>query len=118
MDKALILEEVKLFKGIPAKDTTQDKLIELAINESVDRVLAKLNEFSEDELTEVPNRLTFIIRDVAIKRYNRLNSEGANADSEEGRSFNWDKYLDEYENTLRSAAVGRNYQAKGITRFI
>ena len=118
MDKALILEEVKLFKGIPAKDTTQDKLIELAINESVDRVLAKLNEFSEGELTEVPNRLTFIIRDVAIKRYNRLNSEGANADSEEGRSFNWDKYLDEYENTLRSAAIGRNYQARGITRFI
>ena len=118
MYKALILEEVKLFKGIPAKDTTQDKLIELAINESFDRVLAKLNEFSEDELTEVPNRLTFIIRDVAIKRYNRLNSEGASADSEEGRSFNWDKYLDEYENTLKSAAVGRNYQARGITRFI
>ena len=115
MDKALILEEVKLFKGISDKDTTQDKLIEL---ESVDRVLAKLNEFSEDELTEVPNRLTFIIRDVAVKRYNRLNSEGASADSEEGRSFNWDKYLDEYENTLRSAAIGRNYQAKGIARFI
>ena len=51
MDKALILEEVKLFKGIPAKDTTQDELIELAINESVDRVLAKLNEFSEGEVT-------------------------------------------------------------------
>ncbi len=118
MDKALILEEVKLFKGISDKDTTQDKLIELAINESVDRVLAKLNEFSEDELTEIPNRLTFIVRDVAIKRYNRLNSEGASADSEEGRSFNWDKYLDEYEATLKSAAVGRNYQAKGITRFI
>ena len=76
-------------------------MIELAINESVDRVLAKLNEFSETELAEVPNRLTFIIRDVAIKRYNRLNSEGASADSEEGRSFNWDKYLDEYETTLK-----------------
>ena len=118
MDKELILEEVKLFKGTPAKDTTQHKLIERAINESVDRVLAKLNEFSECKLTEVPKRLTFIIRDVAIKRYNRLNSEGASADSEEGRSFNWDKYLDEYENTLRSAAIGRNYQARGIARFI
>lgn len=118
MDKALILDEVKLFKGISNEDTTQDKLIELAINESIDRVLAKLNEFSEIELTEVPKRLTFIVRDVAIKRYNRLNSEGASADSEEGRSFNWDKYLDEYETTLKSAAVGRNYQAKGMTRFI
>ena len=49
MDKALILEEVKLFKGISDKDTTQDKLIELAINESVDRVFAKLNEFSDGE---------------------------------------------------------------------
>ncbi|HEN0438758.1 TPA: phage head-tail connector protein [Streptococcus agalactiae] len=118
MDKELLLTEVKIFKGIGVDDTVQDELIKLAIAESIDRILAKLNEYSEAELLEVPKQLTFIVRDVAIKRYNRLNSEGAKSDSEEGRSFSWDDYLAEYDPTLRNVAYGKRYQGKGIARFI
>lgn len=118
MDKELLLTEVKIFKGISANDTTQDELINLAIAESIQRILAKLNDYSETEITEVPIRLTFIVRDVAIKRYNRLNSEGAKADSEEGRSFSWDDYLAEYDSTLRNTAYGKRYRGKGVARFI
>ena len=116
MNEQLILEEVKLFKGI--SDTTQDELIELAISESTDRILAKMNEYAAKEILEIPKRLTFIVRDVAIKRYNRLNSEGTKADSEEGRSFSWEDYLAEYEATLKTAAIGRNNQGRGVARFI
>ncbi|WP_249630409.1 phage head-tail connector protein [Streptococcus uberis] len=118
MDKELLLTEVKIFKGISANDTTQDELINLAIDESIQRILAKLNDYSETEITEVPTRLTFIVRDVAIKRYNRLNSEGTKADSEEGRSFSWDDYLAEYDSTLRNTAYGKRYHGKGVARFI
>lgn len=118
MDKELLLTEVKLFKGISAKDTSQDDLIKLSINESIDRILAKLNDYSDTEMTEIPKRLTFIVRDVAIKRYNRLNSEGTVEDCEEGKTFKWDSYLKEYESTLRSAAIGKVYSGKGVARFI
>ena len=77
MDKKLILKEVKVFKGIPESDTVQDELLTLAISESIDRILAKMNEFADDEIKAIPERLTFIVRDVAVKRFNRLNSEGA-----------------------------------------
>lgn len=116
MNEQQILDEVKLFKGI--SDTAQDELIKLAINESMDRILAKMNEFADKEVLEIPKRLTFIVRDVAIKRYNRLNSEGTKADSEEGRSFSWEDYLAEYESTLKTAAMGRSNQGRGIARFI
>ncbi|HEN0123666.1 TPA: phage head-tail connector protein [Streptococcus agalactiae] len=118
MDKELLLVEVKIFKGIAKNDTSQDELIKLAIDESIDRILAKLNEYSDEELLEIPRRLTFIARDVAIKRYNRLNSEGAKADSEEGRSFSWEDYLTEYDSILRNVAYGKRCRGKGVARFI
>ena len=53
-----------------------------------------------------------------MKRFNKLNSEGAKADSEEGRAFTWeDSYLSEDDKqTLISLASKR--KARGIARFI
>lgn len=118
MDRARLRAEIKLYKGISESDTTQDKLVDLAINESVERILAKINDYSETEIALIPGSLTFVVRDVAIKRYNRLNSEGAKADGEEGRSFSWENYLDEYDTTLRRVAIGRRQTGRGVTRFI
>ncbi|WDS50814.1 hypothetical protein BV0002_031 [Streptococcus phage BV-0002] len=116
-DKQLI-DDIKLFIGISKGYGAQDELITLAIYESKERVLAKLNEYSETEITKIPDRLRFIVRDVAIKRFNRINSEGAVEDSEEGKTFEWDSYLKEYVSTLRSAAIGKVYSGKGVARFI
>ncbi|MGT2833407.1 hypothetical protein Javan249_0035 [Streptococcus phage Javan249] len=115
MDKSGILDEVKLFKGIT--DSLQDDLISLIIDDSIDRILAEVNSMLDNPISELPNSLTFIVRDVAIKRYNKLNSEGTKEDSEEGRSFKWENsYLDEYRNIL--ANLGRSYRARGIARFM
>ncbi|MGT2623941.1 phage head-tail connector protein [Streptococcus thoraltensis] len=115
MDKSGILGEVKLFKGIT--DNLQDDLILLIIEDSIDRILAEANSMFDNTITELPDSVTFVVRDVAIKRYNKLNSEGATADSEEGRSFKWENsYLDEYRNIL--ANLGRSYRARGIARFM
>lgn len=115
MSSSDLLSEVKLLKGV--QDDTQDKLIRLIIDDSKSRILSKINELGDKVLTELPDSITFIVRDVAIKRYNRLNSEGTIIDVEEGRSFHWEKnYLDEYLGIL-SAVAGKT-KPKGVVRFL
>ena len=116
IDTNEILKEIKLLKGV--SDTAQDDLLNLTIKESTERILAFVNRYSETSITEIPNNAAYIVRDVAIKRFNKLNSEGAKADSEEGRTFTWeDSYLSEDDKqTLISLATKR--QARGIARFI
>lgn len=116
IDTNEILKEIKLLKGV--SDTAQDDLLNLTIKESTERILAFVNRYSETSITEIPNNAAYIVRDVAIKRFNKLNSEGAKADSEEGRTFTWeDSYLSEDDKqTLISLASKR--KARGIARFI
>lgn len=112
-----ILDEVKLLKGIPKDDTVQDDLLNLIIEDSKERILAFVNLHSGTQKTELPESVNYIIRDVSVKRYNKLNSEGATADSEEGRSFSWEpNYLSEYEEILANLVM--NKRPKGIARFI
>ena len=116
IDTNEVLKEIKLLKGV--SDTAQDDLLNLTIKESVERILAFVNRYSETSIKEIPNNVVYIVRDVAIKRFNKLNSEGAKADSEEGRAFTWeDSYLSEDDKqALISLATKR--QARGIARFI
>lgn len=90
-----LLDEVKMLKGID--DELQDELLNLIIEESEQRVLSYVNVNRSERMDEVPNDIKFIVRDVSVKRFNKLNSEGTTKDSEEGRSFDWEEsYLAEY----------------------
>ena len=111
-------EEIRLLKGIPKSDQEQDDLLTLIVRDSFERMIAYVNRFSDSQLTELPETVAYILRDVAVSRFNRLNSEGATADSEEGRSFTWeDSYLtDDNKAILESLAVKN--RARGIARFI
>lgn len=94
-----MLEQVKLLKGIT--DNAQDDLIELIIADSKARILSYINGNKAIPLLEIPPGIEYILRDVAVMRFNKLNSEGANEDSEEGRSFKWKAgYLTEYADIL------------------
>lgn len=115
MDTDLILDQVKLFKGI--QDNQQDELIALIIDDSVQRILAEVNLHTDETVTDLPKSVDYIVRDVAIKRYNKIDSEGATSDSEEGRSFNWeDGYLDEYRTVL--ANLMNKKLVRGQARFL
>lgn len=116
IDKIEILKEVKLLKGI--SDNAQDDLLNLIIKESTERILAFINRYSEASIIEIPNEVSYIVRDVVVKRFNKLNSEGAKADSEEGRALTWeDNYLSEDDKqVLISLATKR--RTRGVTRFI
>ena len=116
IDKIEILKEIKLLKGV--SDIAQDDLLNLTIKESIERILAFINRYSETSIKDIPNEVSYIVRDVVVKRFNKLNSEGAKADSEEGRAFTWeDNYLSEDDKqVLISLATKR--RARGVARFI
>ena len=111
-------EEIRLLKGIPKSDQEQDDLLTLIVRDSFERMIAYVNRFSDLPLEELPESVAYILRDVAVSRFNRINLLGATADSEEGRSFTWeDGYLtDDNKAILEGLAV--KYRARGIARFI
>lgn len=116
IDTNEILKEIKLLKGV--SDTAQDDLLNLTIKESIERIIAFVNRYSESSISEIPNSATYIVRDVAVKRFNKLNSEGAKADSEEGRAFTWeDSYLSEDDKQVLISFASKR-KARGIARFI
>ena len=113
IDTNEILKEIKLLKGV--SDTAQDDLLNLTIKESTERILVFVNRYSESSITEIPNSAAYIVRDVAIKRFNKLNSEGAKA---EGRAFTWeDSYLSEDDKQALISLASKR-KARGIARFI
>ncbi len=116
-----MLEEIKLLLGI--EDNLQDALLALIIKDSEQRILSALNQFATkngtDKQKEIPEDLSYIHRDVAIKRFNKRNSEGAAADSEEGRSYTWESsYLNEYLEILDEYTKPSIRAGKGVVRFI
>lgn len=116
-----MLEEIKLFLGIT--DNLQDDLLDLVIEDSKQRILSVINQFASrngtDKVTSIPDDLAYIHRDVAIKRFNKRNSEGASSDSEEGRSFTWESsYLDEYLSIFDEHTQPAIRAGKGIARWI
>ena len=115
-----MLDEIKLLLSI--EDKMQDTLLNLIIKDSEQRILSLLNQFAvkndTDKYKAIPGDLVYIHRDVAIKRFNRRNSEGATADSEEGRSYSWEpSYLNEYIDIFDEYTKPVIRAGKGITRF-
>lgn len=91
-----ILDEVKILLSI--SDDKQDKLIEKIIKNTEKRLINML----PDGVDSVPDELSYIVEDVAIKRYNRIGAEGMSSESIEGRSStfqesDFDEYLSDIE---------------------
>ena len=115
------MDDIKLLLGI--QDNLQDALLTLVIDDSQQRILTTLNQFATRNGTEpigaIPDEFTYIHRDVAIKRFNKRNSEGAKSDSEEGRSYTWESsYLDEYLDLFNEHTKPKIRAGMGVMRFI
>lgn len=76
------IEDVKLLKGI--RDNLQDELLALLERLTIGHFLAYTGE------VVIPAELDFIITEVMVKRYNRLDAEGLTSKSVEGLSMNFD----------------------------
>lgn len=94
-----LLDSVKLRIGIT--DTKQDDLINDIIADVQARVLAYINQDGLVQ-SDLPTGLDFVIKDVAIRIYNKIGDEGKEASSEGNVSNTWNTPADlsEYSDVL------------------
>lgn len=81
-----ILDSVKLRIGLT--DTMQDKLLNELIEDATARVLAYINQDGVVNQT-VPDAVTWVIKDVVVKMYNRIGDEGKQSGTEGNVSNTW-----------------------------
>ncbi len=74
----MLLQTVKVYIGI--QDELQDTLLLEIIKDMTQRVTGYIGDEA------LPTKLEWIVKELTIIRYNRIGSEGAKTDSEEGRS--------------------------------
>ena len=108
-----MLEELKSYLGIPSDNTDNDSTLKLIISTATARLSEKLGG------VEVPESLDYIVREVSIKRYNRLGSEGMSSHTVEGESSTYsDNDFAEFEDEIQSY-INRNKTAvKGRLMFL
>lgn len=88
-----VLENVK--KLLSIDDDKQDKLLNIIIANTEKRLISLLPV----DIEEVPDRLEYIVEEVAVKRFNRVGAEGMTQESVDGRSNtfqsnDFDEYMD------------------------
>lgn len=109
-----ILDSVKLRIGLT--DTMQDNLLNELIEDATARVLAYINQDGVVNKT-VPDAVTWVIKDVVVKMYNRIGDEGKTASGEGNVSNTWEtidlsKYadgLDVYRESSQSRRPGMRF---------
>ena len=88
-----VLENVK--KLLSINDDKQDELLEIIISNTEKRLISLLPV----DIEQVPDRLEYIVEEVAVKRFNRVGAEGMTQESIDGRSNtfqsnDFDDYMD------------------------
>lgn len=111
---ASILASVKLRIGLD--DKLQDELLNELIEDATARVLAYINQ---DGIVNqaVPYAVTWVIKDVVVKMYNRIGDEGKQSGTEGNVSNTWEaidlsKYadaLDVYRESSQSRRPGMRF---------
>ncbi|MBM0772700.1 phage head-tail connector protein [Staphylococcus epidermidis] len=90
------LENVKLLLSI--NDDLQDELLKKIIDNTEKRLISLLPLETET----IPERLEYIVEEVAVKRFNRVGAEAMSSESVDGRSStfqanDFDEYMDVIE---------------------
>ena len=101
-----MLEKLKLMLDIPEEDADLDKKLQLIIDSTKSRLKVKLNG------NEVPEKLEYIVLEVAIVRFNRIGSEGMTINNVEGENKHfsssdftpYDAEISAYLESLQSTA--------------
>lgn len=78
------LKNLKVMLGFDESDTTPDERLNLIIKNAE---LALLTQLPDDET--VPDKLAYIVVELAIVRFNRLGNEGMKIFSQEGENITY-----------------------------
>lgn len=108
-----MLDNLKLMLGIASDDTGRDDLLELIIESAKARLKTLLGGI------EPPASLEYIIRDVAIIRFNRIGSEGMTSHTVEGESQTFaDSDFDGFMGDIQAFLESQKDSARGRVRFL
>lgn len=106
-----MLNDIKALLGIEGEG--QDSKLRLIIAAATARLKVLLGGI------EPPESLDYIIREVAIVRFNRIGSEGMTNHSVEGESITFGTNdFAEYENDIQAYLESQKESAKGRLRFL
>lgn len=106
-----MLSEVKLLLGI--EDTSRDSLLELLISTAKARLKTLLGG------VEPPDSLSYIVRDVAIIRFNKIGSEGVDSHTVEGESMTFtEDDFSQFKDEIQAFLDTQKGSARGKVRFL
>jgi hypothetical protein len=108
-----MLNNLKLMLGIATNDTDRDALLNLIISSATARLKTLLGGVEPTE------SLNYIIVDVAIRRFNRIGSEGMESHSIEGESITFsDSDFAGFEDDIQAFLDTQKESARGRVRFL
>lgn len=106
-----MLSDVKLLLGIA--DDSRDNLLNLLINTAKARLKTLLGGL------EPPDSLSYIVRDVAIIRFNKIGSEGVDSHTVEGESMTFtDDDFGQFKNEIQAFLDSQKESKRGRVRFL
>lgn len=106
-----MLSDVKLLLGI--EDTSRDSLLELLISTAKARLQTLLGGL------EPPDSLSYIVRDVAIIRFNKIGSEGVDSHTVEGESMTFtEDDFSQFKDEIQAFLDTQKGSARGKVRFL
>lgn len=109
-----MLDNFKLLLGLSDEnDATLDLKLRLLLNNAKTRLKLLLGG------VEPPEDMEHIVVDVAIKRFNRIGSEGLTSHSAEGESLSFgDSDFDEFNGEIQAWLNAQKDSKRGKVRFI
>lgn len=108
-----MLSELKLLLGIASDDTSKDDLLKLIISAVTARLKVLLGG------VQPPESLDYVIREVAVVRFNKIGSEGMSSHSVEGESITFsDSDFSGYMDDIQAYLETQTASNKGRLRFI
>lgn len=108
------LNKIKVLLSI--SDIKQDDLLNLLLEDNQARLLSYINQ-DGNNLVSYPTEISWLLREITVRRFNRIGDEGKRSSSESDVSATWSD-----DDVADYAVYLRKYRAKkggnGITRFI
>jgi hypothetical protein len=108
-----MLNDIKLMLDIATNDADRDSLLKLIISSATARLTMLLGGL------EPPDSLNYIITEVAVRRFNRIGSEGMESHTVEGESvtFSASDFVG-FEDDIQAYLNTQKENARGRVRFI
>lgn len=115
-DNEELIKDLKVILDIDSTDPSSDDLLNLVVKRTKQRLLAKIKKGPDET---VPNQLEYILFEVSVRRFNRINNEGMKSYSEDGENvtFNEDDFTG-FENEISNYLSEQNESQMPTARFL